>query len=339
MEHNIGRPSLRMSRAPLVIAHRGASAYRPEHTLAAYDLAIRLGADYIEPDLVMTKDGVLVARHENELSGTTDVAGRLEFAERETTKVVDGIKRHGWFTEDFTLDELKTLRAVERLPNLRPANTAQNGWYEVPTLQEVLDLLRRRSRQVGRSIGVYPETKTPRYFESIGHPLEDAVVEVLRGNRMADPAAAVLVQSFEPASLRRLRGEIDVGLVQLIGYRSEFDPFASPYGLAQIAEYADAVGPDKRRVAALTPEGELGEPTSLVDDAHVLGLEVHPYTFRDENAFLPTDLRRGVDPADWGDVSTEYDVYYRLGVDGVFADNPASALAARRAAVLSSKAA
>src|SRR5215218_10994530 len=205
---------------PLVIGHRGASGYRPEHTLASYRLAAKLGADYIEPDLVSTKDHVLVARHEPEISQTTNVADHPEFADRRTTKVIDGVSFTGWFTEDFTLAELKTLRAKERIPDIRPQNTAYDGEFEVPTFQEVIDLRERLSRQLGREIGIYPETKHPTYFRSIGLPLEPPLVEALEANGLDAPGAPVYVQSFEVGNLQALRSQLDVPLVQLFAGKS-----------------------------------------------------------------------------------------------------------------------
>ncbi|HEY9862027.1 MAG TPA: glycerophosphodiester phosphodiesterase family protein, partial [Candidatus Obscuribacterales bacterium] len=202
---------------PIVIGHRGASGLRPEHTLAAYELAIAQGADYIEPDLVATKDGVLVARHENEISGTTDVAERPEFSDRKTTKTIDGVAYTGWFTEDFTLAELKTLRAKERIPGLRPGNTAFNGQFEIPTLQEVIDLAQRKSAELGRTIGIYPETKHPSYFDSIGLSLEEPLVETLNQNGYIGLNAPVFIQSFEVGNLQQLNQLTDVPLVQLFG--------------------------------------------------------------------------------------------------------------------------
>ncbi len=240
---------------PVVIAHRGASGYRPEHTLAAYRLAIRMGADYVEPDLVPTKDGVLVARHENEISGTTDVAGRPEFADRRTTKVIDGRQVTGWFTEDFTLAELKNLRAVERLPEVRPDNTRYDGMFEVPTFDEVLELVREESRNEGRRIGVYPETKHPTYFDSLGLSLEEPLVEALRRHRMDRARSKVVIQSFETANLRELSAMVAVPLVQLINrdgrpfdFVASGDPrtyadLATPEGLAWIARVRRRRGP------------------------------------------------------------------------------------------------
>ncbi len=327
---------------PLVIAHRGASGYRPEHTLAAYELGARLGADYVEPDLVRTKDGVLVARHENEISGTTDVATRPEFADRRTTKVIDGLSLTGWFTEDFTLAELKTLRAVERIPALRPRNTRFNGFYEVPTFQEVIDLTKRLSKELGRPIGIYPETKHPTYFRDIGLPLEEPLVRVLNRNGLNSRRAKVFVQSFEVGNLQALDDELRVPLVQLLGARTQkpwdfvvsgdprtYADMATPAGLEDIAEYADGVGPSKDYIVPRDAAGNSLPPTSFVDDAHRAGLLVHPYTFRNENSFLPLELRSSDDPAAYGNAAAEYEQFFELGVDGLFSDNADTALRAR----------
>jgi glycerophosphoryl diester phosphodiesterase len=339
-----GAGGVRRPQTPLVIGHRGASGYRPEHTLAAYELAARLGADYIEPDLVPTKDGVLVARHENEISGTTDVAARPEFAARKTTKTVDGVPLTGWFTEDFTLAELKTLRAVERIPALRPRNTLYNGRYQVPTLREVIDLARRLSAELYREIGIYPETKHPTYFRSIGLPLEPALVQTLTSNGLNRPDARVFVQSFEVGNLRTLRSQLWVPLVQLIsgsgapydfvvaGDPRTYDDLITPAGLREIASYADGIGPDKNRIVPRDADGFLRPPTSLVGDAHAAGLVVHPYTFRNENTFLPANYRVGADPAAYGNAFAEYELFFGLGVDGLFSDNPDTAVEARAAA-------
>ncbi|MGH3715362.1 MAG: glycerophosphodiester phosphodiesterase [Micromonosporaceae bacterium] len=329
---------------PLVIGHRGASGYRPEHTLGAYRLAIKQGADYIEPDLVSTKDGALVARHENEISGTTDVADHPEFAARRTTRTIDGTTVTGWFTEDFTLAELKTLRAKERLPQLRPDNTRYDGTYEIPTLQEVIDLARKESRRTGRTIGIYPETKHPTYFQSIGLPLEPALVATLRTNDLDDADDAVIIQSFETANLRALDTVVDVPLAQLLnagGKPYDFevagDPrtyadLAKPEGLAWIASYADGVGVNKNLIVPRDSSGRLLAPTTLVGDAHAAGLVVHAWTFRNENTFLPADFRTGSDPAAWGDYAAEYELFYSLGIDGLFSDFPDAAVASRDAA-------
>ena len=326
---------------PLVIAHRGASGYRPEHTLAAYALAIRLGADYIEPDLVSTKDGILVARHENEISGTTDVASRAEFADRRGRKVVDGAALEGWFTEDFTLKELKTLRAKERIPAIRPGNTVYDGRYQIPTLQEVIDLARRVSKQLGRSIGIYPETKNPTYFDGIGLSLDKPLVQTLRRNGLAGRRAAVFVQSFETTNLRELSEMIDVPLVQLIaGKGAPYDLVAAgdprtyaelvtPESLKDIATYAEGIGPDKNLIVGRTGEGRLAAPSDLIANAHEQGLLVHAYTFRAENAFQPLELRVGSNPRDHGRAAQECRRFYDLGVDGIFSDQPDTAIEAR----------
>ncbi|PZF93087.1 glycerophosphodiester phosphodiesterase [Micromonospora deserti] len=337
-------PGAERSRAtdrPIVIGHRGASGYRPEHTLEAYRLAIRQGADYIEPDLVATRDGVLVARHENEISGTTDVAARPEFAARKTTKTIDGVAVTGWFTEDFTLAELRTLRAKERLPRVRVANTAFDGRFEVPTFQEVVDLARAEGRARGRTIGVYPETKHPTYFASIGLPLEEPLVDVLRRNKLTHRNSPVIIQSFETANLRKLDKMIDVRLAQLLdasgrpydftvaGDARSYADLAKPAGLKWIASYADGVGVNKNLIVPRDAAGKLLAPTTLVRDAHRERLVVHAWTFRAENQFLPADLRIGTDPIARGDIQAEYELFYELGLDGVFSDHPDTAVAAR----------
>ncbi|MBA2445760.1 MAG: glycerophosphodiester phosphodiesterase [Nocardioidaceae bacterium] len=330
-----------LGQPPLVIAHRGASGYRPEHTLAAYKLAIQLGADYVEPDLVSTKDGVLVARHENEISTTTDVADHPEFADRHTTKTIDGVTITGWFTEDFTLAELKTLRAVERLPTVRPANTRYNGLYQVPTFDEVLALVRAESAKRGRTIGVYPETKHPTYFRSIHLALSRRVVRDLRQAEMNRAASKVFIQSFETSNLRHLDTRTNVKLVQLINSTgAPFDLVASgdprtyadlvtAAGLREIATYADGIGPNKDVLIPRDAGGFLTQPTGVVSRAHRVGLVVHAFTFRDENQFLPADYRVGTDPNAKGDAFSEYARFFDIGVDGVFADYTDTAIEAR----------
>ncbi len=322
---------------PIVIAHRGASGYRPEHTLAGYELAARMGADFLEPDLVATKDGVLVARHENEISGTTDVAQRPEFADRRTAKQVSGIDFEGWFTEDFTLAELQTLRATERIPDLRRRNTMYDGRYAIPTFEQILDLRERLSSELGREIGVYPETKHPTYFRSIGLPLEEPLVDVLRRRGLHREDAPVFIQSFEVTNLQAVDGQIDTPLIQLLGApgKQPFDierayaDLATPGGLREIATYADGVGPSKGYVIPTGDDGRSLEQTSFVDDAHAAGLLVHPYTFRNENAFLPAELRSSEERSDYGDAFAEYEAFYAAGVDGVFSDNADTAVEAR----------
>jgi glycerophosphoryl diester phosphodiesterase len=325
---------------PIVIGHRGAPAYRPEHTLASYRLAIQMGADYIEPDLVSTKDHQLVVRHENDITQTTDVATHPEFAARKTTKIIDGVSHTGWFTEDFTLAELRTLRAVERLPDVRPANTAFNGLFQIPTFQEVIDLAKRNH------VGIYPETKHPTYFDSIGLSLEEPLVATLRRNGLARRASKVFIQSFEVSNLRELNRRIDVPLIQLIdasgapadyvarGIKRTYDDLVTRRGLRRIATYADGVGPDKSRIVPTDKANRLEAPTTLVRDAHRDGLLVHPFTFRPENQFLPANYRQGVATSPLfsiarGNEPAELRLFFRLGVDGLFADNADTAVAVR----------
>lgn len=334
-------PARQRPTGPLVIAHRGASGYRPEHTLAAYELAVRFGADVIEPDLVITKDGVLVDRHEPEISGTTDVASRPEFASRKVTKLLDGVPTTGWFTEDFTLAELKTLHAVERLPALRQHSTIYNGRYEVSTLQEVIDLRKKLSKEHGREIGIIPEIKHSTYFSQQGLALEDRLVGVLDRNKLDHSDSPVVIQSFEVANLKYLRSRTRVDLAQLTsasGKPYDFvvsnDPrtyadLISVQGLREVARYAQYLGPEKSQIVPRKTDGSLGTPTRLLSHAHAADLKVTPYTFRNENSFLPTNLRSGTDPAAYGDAFAEYELFYSLGVDGVFSDNPDTALAAR----------
>jgi len=327
---------------PLVIGHRGAAGYRPEHTLAGYELAARMGADYVEPDLVSTKDGVLVARHENDISGTTDVASHPEFASRRRTKVIDGASITGWFTEDFTLAELKTLFAKERLPAIRLRNAIYDNRYRIPTFDEVIRLTRRLSRDLGREIGIYPETKHPSYFRSIGLPLEPPLVRTLRRHGLEGRRAKVFVQSFETRNLRELDRQIDTNLIQLLGSKTSrpydfevagdprtYADLATPSGLREVARYADGVGPSKDYIVPRDTTGASLAPTSFISDAHHAGLLVHPYTFRNENSFLPLELRSGADPAAYGNALAEYRQFYALGVDGLFSDNSDTAAEAR----------
>lgn len=324
-----------------VFGHRGASGYRPEHTLAAYELAIRLGADYIEPDLVSTKDGVLVARHENEISGTTDVADHPEFASRKTTKNIDGVPVSGWFTEDFTLRELRTLKAKERLPGVRPGNTRYDGRFDIPTFDEVLALAKREGRKHGRVIGVAPETKHPTYFRSIGLPLERPLLRSLRLAGLDHRRSKVVIQSFETSNLRQLSKQTKVPLVQLTSAKGApydlvvagdprtYADLMAPAGLRRIATYADWLGPEKNSVIPRDAAGFLAEPTTVVKDAHRAGLKVVVYTFRDENQFLPADFRDGDNPNAKGDIFGELDTFFRTGIDAVFSDYPDTADAAR----------
>ncbi len=319
---------------PIVIGHRGASGERPEHTLASYELAIAEGADFIEPDLVLTKDNVFVARHENDITGTTDVADHPEFAGRKTTKVIDGESHTGWFTEDFTLAELKTLHAKERLPQLRAANTAFDGKFEIPTLAEVIALAKKRSAETGRTIGIYPETKHPSYFASIGKPMERQLVAELKKAGWDSADAPVFIQSFEVNNLKLLHTLTTIRLIQLMDSTGgpadkaapSYAAMATPAGLKAVAAYAWGIGPDK----AMVDKGE-GTPSSLVADAHAAGLRVHVWTFRAENFFLPVSLKRGDDPKAHGDVDTAIRRQLAAGIDGFFTDFPLIGVKARAA--------
>ena len=322
---------------PLVVGHRGASGYRPEHTLAAYELAIEQCADYIEPDLVSTKDGVLVARHENEIAGTTDVEDHPEFADRRTTRTIDGVAVTGFFTEDFTLAELRTLRAEERIPQLRPDNAAYDGRFRVPTLEEVIDLARSSETCDGRRVGIYPETKHPSYFDSIGLSMEEPLVAALDGHgydRRRDP---VILQSFELGNLQDLDTMTDVTIAQLVncsgGPADDPRPWSeivSRRGLREVSTYADGVGLCKDVMIPRQADGTLGRPTPVIKDAHRAGLTVHGWTFRAENSFLPTEFRSGPDPAAHGDMAGELRVFLAAGMDGAFSDQPDIAAAVVR---------
>ena len=328
--------------AKLVIAHRGASALRPEHTLQAFALAIDRGADAIEPDLVCTRDGILVVRHENEISGTTNVADKPEFAARRATRLIDNVSTTGWFTEDFTLAELQTLRARERIPLNRPASAAFDNRFVVPTLQAVIDLAKSRTRETGRTIAIYPEIKHPGYFRSIGLPLERRLVNELHGNGYSGRSAPVFIQSFEVASLKEIRSLTDLRTVQLVAGRGRPEDFrragdprtfadmASADGLREVARYASGIGPDKNLVIPRTAQNRLGIPTTLVAEAHAAGLFVHPYSFRPENPFLPAELRQGnaESPSERGDLAAEISAFLRTGIDGFFTDDPATGRAA-----------
>ena len=332
----------RSSRLPLVIGHRGSPAYRPEHTIGSYQLAIEMDADYIEPDLVFTKDGELVVRHEPDIGGTTDVADHPEFAGRRRTVTIDGVAYPDtWFSFDFTLAELRTLRAKERLPDVRPQNTALNGIYQVPMFQEVIDLAK------AGGVGIYPETKHPTFFASLGFDFDGPLLNTLRRNGLDRPGAQVFIQSFEVGNLQRLRSKTRLPLIQLIdasgapadfvasGDPRTYDDLVRPRGLSDIARYADGIGPDKSRIIPGNAAGtSLGTPTTLVDDAHRRGLLVHPFTFRPENNFLATDFRVGdASSPEYlrarGDQPAELARYYELGVDGLFADNADTAVAVR----------
>ncbi|MBC6436347.1 glycerophosphodiester phosphodiesterase [Nostoc sp. HG1] len=345
---------------PIVIGHRGASGLRPEHTLAAYQLAIDLGADFIEPDLVSTKDGVLIARHEVNIKDTTDVADRSEFANRFTTKTIDGTAETGWFADDFTLAEIKTLRAKERLAF---RDQSFNGQFEIPTLQEIIDLVKKVEATTGKKIGIYPETKHPTYHMSVDLALEIPLVNILKANNFTDPSR-VFIQSFEVGNLKTLNQLIDVPLVQLYdatdvaldgslietqpydfvvsGDKRTYADLRTPEGLAEVATYADGIGPWKRMIVSVkgvdangdgiaddvNGDGAINDadktitpPTSLITDAHNAGLLVHPYTFRNEPRYLASDYK--------GDPELEIRQFIALGVDGFFTDFAGTGKAAR----------
>jgi len=322
---------------PIVIAHRGASGYLPEHTLEGYELAVRQGADYVEPDLVPTRDGHLVARHENDISDTTNVAAHPEFASRRTTKTVDGKQITGWFTEDFTLAELKTLRARGR----NRASRAYDGRFQIVTFEEVLRAVRGWEKQYQRTIGVYPETKHPSYFRRLGHPIEEPMLAILGRYGYSGPDAPVFIQSFEVGNLQKLKTQTQIPLVQLVddagapqdwveaGRKETYADMVRPAGLAQIAAYAEAVSPYKLMLIRRNPDGSLGANTGLIESAHAAGLKVHSWTFRSENQFLPPALRSSGDPEAAGNLSQEVRAYFEAGLDGVFSNMPDQAVQAR----------
>jgi len=322
-------PAMAASKArPLVIAHRGASGERPESTLLAFKLAIAEGADFIEPDLVLTKDGHFVVRHENDISGTTNVASHPEFAARKATKVIDGQTITGWFTEDFTLAEIKTLRARERLPALRPISAAFDGQAEIPTYKEVVDLAKAESKRLGRTIGTYPEMKHPSYFAGLGLPMEQRLADTLKAFGLDSKSAPVFVQCFEVAPLKTIGAMTRARRVMLVGQGAAPVDVKSAAGVKAIAAFAEGLGPEWPLVVPIV-DGGLGPTTALVADAHAAELAVHPWTVRAENAFLPPKLRRGTAPADHGDVDAVYKALFASGIDGLFSDFPGLAVKAR----------
>ncbi|MBA2812536.1 glycerophosphodiester phosphodiesterase [Streptomyces sp. KM273126] len=328
---------------PTIIGHRGASGYRPEHTFGSYQLALDMGADIVEAgDLVPTKDGHLVCRHEPEIGGTTDVASRPEFAGRKATKMLDGVSTTGWFTEDFTLAELKTLRAVERIPANRPHSTLYNGRWEIPTFEEVLKWQDEQTRKRGKQVWIYPELKHPTYFRELGLGLEERVAKLLRKYGKDRRNSPVILQSFEPTSVQRLNKLVDNPLVVLLSgantrpwdFVATGDPrtvadLIKPQGLREIAGYAQGIGPTLDLVIPKDASGNLGTPTTLVADAHKVGLVLHPYTMRNENPFLPANFRKGTDADAYGDAFGAFKAYFATGIDGVFTDNPDTGLLAR----------
>ncbi|MGW2959751.1 glycerophosphodiester phosphodiesterase [Streptomyces sp. NPDC001220] len=342
-----GHGGLKSLPKPTIIGHRGASGYRPEHTFGSYNLALDLGADIVEAgDLVPTKDGHLVCRHEPEIGGTTDVADHKEFADRRTTKVLDGIPTTGWFTEDFTLAELKTLRAIERIPANRPHNTLYNGHWEIPTFEEVLKWQDEQTRKRGKQVWIYPETKHPTYFRRLGLGLEERVAKLLRKYGKDKRNSPVILQSFEPTSIQRLNTLLDNPLVVLLSaantqpydFVATGDPrtvadLITPKGLREIAGYAQGIGPTLDLVIPKDASGNFTAPSTLVADAHKVGLVLHPYTMRNENPFLPPAYRKGGDVTAYGDVFPVFRTYFETGIDGVFSDNADTAVLARDAFV------
>ncbi|MFE9794338.1 glycerophosphodiester phosphodiesterase [Streptomyces goshikiensis] len=329
---------------PTVIGHRGSSGYRPEHTLGSYQLALDLGADVVEQDLVPTKDGHLVCRHENEIGGTTDVADHPAFASRRTTKSVDGVSVTGWFTEDFTLAELKTLRAKERIPAVRQRNTLYDGRWAVPTFEEVLRWAEREGKRRGKRVWLHVETKHPTYFRSLGLALEEPLARLLRRYGRDGRGAAVFLQSFEPSSIQRLSRLVSAPRVVLLSaantrpwdFEVAKDPrtvadLVKPEGLKWIASFAQGIGPTLDLIVPRDADGRLGTPTTLVEDAHARSLVLHPYTARNENSFLPAEYRKGTDPAAYGDAFGAFQRYFELGIDGIFTDNPDTGLLAAEA--------
>jgi glycerophosphoryl diester phosphodiesterase len=324
---------------PLVVGHRGASGYRPEHTFGSYQLALDMGADVIEQDLVPTKDGHLVCRHENDITATTNVSEKPEFAGRKTTKSVDGTKLTGWFTEDFTLQELRTLRAVERIPEERQHNTLYDGHWPVPTFEEVLQWADEQGKRRGRPVWLHIETKHPTYFRKLGLGLEKPLAKLLKKYGRHRAHSPNFVQSFEPSSVRELAGLVGCPGVVLLstldsrpwdfveaGDSRTVADLVTPAGLGGLAEFARGIGPDLSVVIPRKDDGSLGEPSDVVRDAHRAGLVVHPYTVRNENTFLPADFRRGEDPAAYGDALGVFRAYFATGIDGIFSDNPDTAL-------------
>ncbi|MFE0173133.1 glycerophosphodiester phosphodiesterase [Streptomyces sp. NPDC059002] len=326
---------------PTVVAHRGTSGYRPEHTLGSYQLALDMGAHVIEQDVVPTKDGHLVCRHENDITATTDVSAHPEFASRKTTKSVDGVSLTGWFTEDFTLAELKTLRAKERIPGTRQRNTLYDGRWDVPTLEEVLKWADQQGRRRGRPVWLHIETKHPTYFRKLGLGLEEPLAKLLRRYGRHKKNSANFLQSFEPSSLQRLAKLVSAPRVVLLStansrpwdFVEAGDPrtvadLIKPEGLTWMAGFAQGIGPTLDLIIPKKADGSLGTPTTLVKDAHAAGLILHPYTMRNENTFLPTDFKKGTDPNAYGDAFGAFKAYFATGIDGIFSDNCDTALLA-----------
>ena len=328
---------------PAVVAHRGASGHRPEHTLDAYRTAIRMGVDDIELDLVSTRDGVLVARHDAELSTTTDVASRADLAHLRTTHTIDGVSQRGWFAQDLTLAQLKTLAACERMPRTRPGNAGFDGAEGIPTLNEVLAMVGTESARRGRTVGVMLELKHAAHHDAIGLPLDEPLLRDLARHGLDHPWARVTLMSFETTVLRRLASRTKLPIIQLIetlsthpadlvavGDPRSYGDLVTPAGLAWIDEYADGIGPHKSLILPRDSGDAIAEPSTLVRDAHRLWLTVHAWTVRGENRFLPSNLRHGSAPDALGDMAAEVRALLAAGVDGVITDHPEAALSAVR---------
>lgn len=323
--------------APVIIAHRGASGERPEHTDSAYRLALAQGADAVEPDLVLSRDGVLIIRHENEISGTTDVATHAAFADRHRTKVVDGREHAGWFTEDFTLAELKTLRCRERLPHLRQESATHDGEEPILTFEELLGLLAQEGARRGRPVGLYAEIKHASYFDALGLSHDGPLIAALETFALASEASPVVLQSFEVGNLKRLARTCPVRRVQLVapwgappdGTAVTYADMIGDRGLADVARYAHEISVEKGMVVPRGADGVSLAPGDLVARAHNSGLRINAWTYRPENLFLPAQLRRGEDPAVHGDLAAELRQHFALGLDGAFCDFPAAGVAAR----------
>ena len=327
----------------IVVGHRGASALRPEHTLASYQKAIDDGADFIEPDLVSTKDGVLVARHENEIGGTTNVSVLSQFADRKKTKIIDGTSLTGWFTEDFTLSELNQIKARERIPALRPDNVQYNDQFNIPTLEQIIELAENHYKKTGKVVGLYIETKHPTYFQKQNLSLEDPILKTLAKYQYTRDIAPIYLQSFEVNNLKYFKDQLTLHktlkyakIIQLYdekslspadfvaqGIKTTYGDMATAQGLTDVAKYANGVGPWKPYIFNETYTA----PSDFVKNAHAVNLKVHPYTFRPENNFLANNLKCSTATTDASKrceagANKEYEMYFKAGVDGVFTDDP-----------------
>ncbi|MFW2078256.1 glycerophosphodiester phosphodiesterase [Acinetobacter sp. ULE_I010] len=339
---NISAPAYKEPKI-IIVGHRGASALRPEHTLESYQKAIDDGADFIEPDLVSTKDGVLVARHENEIGSTTNVSTLTQFADRKKTKIIDGTTLTGWFTEDFTLNELNQIKARERIPELRPENVKYNDQFNIPTLEQIIELAEKNYKKTGKVVGLYIETKHPTYFQKANLSLEDPLLKTLSKYQYSREIAPIYLQSFEVSNLKYMKDQLGLHkslkyakIIQLYddkkvspadftaqGIKTTYGDMATVQGLKDVAQYANGVGPSKSYIFNETYTA----PSAFVADAHTVGLRVHPYTFRPENNFLAANLKCSTAESDKAKrcetgANKEYDMYFKAGVDGLFTDDP-----------------